>query len=333
VVIGYGFHQRQENKLMTETSGLVSVIIPVYNSEDSLEPLVDRLLNVFQNQANECEILMVNDGSQDHSWKIIQTLASNHQQVRGLNLMRNFGQHNALLAGIRQAKGEIIVTMDDDLQNPPEEVPKLLAELAEGHDVVYGNPIQEQHGIVRDNASVFVKIALRAGFGFKHASHTSAFRAFRAQLRNAFSDFEAKHVSIDVLLTWATTDFAWVSVKHNERLSGRSGYSLHKLLNHTINIVTSFSSLPLRIATFIGFIFMAFGVLILLYALLGYFIYNRGVPGFTFIASIIAIFSGVQLFSLGIIGEYIGRIHQRVLNQPCYVIADKTSTVPENKQT
>ena len=318
---------------MTETPRLVSVIIPVYNGADTLEPLVDRLLKVFQNQPCECEILMVNDGSQDNSWQIIQILASNHSRVSGLNLMRNFGQHNALLAGIRQAQGEIIVTMDDDLQNPPEEVPKLLAKLAEGHAVVYGNPIQEQHGIVRDNASVFVKIALRAGFGFKHASHTSAFRAFRAQLRNAFSDFEAKHVSIDVLLTWATNDFAWVLVEHNERLSGRSGYSLHKLLSHTINIVTSFSSLPLRIATFIGFIFMAFGILILLYALLGYFIFDRGVPGFTFIASIIAIFSGVQLFSLGIIGEYIGRIHQRVLNQPCYVISDKTPTAPLNEET
>jgi glycosyltransferase involved in cell wall biosynthesis len=137
--------------------------------------------------------------------------------------MRNFGQHNALLAGIRQAKGEIIVTMDDDLQNPPEEVPKLLAKLADGHDVVYGNPSQKQHGMVRDNASVFVKIALRAGLGFKHANHTSAFRAFRTQLRDAFTDFHAKHVSIDVLLTWATTDFSWVVVQHNQRLSGKSG--------------------------------------------------------------------------------------------------------------
>ena len=115
---------------MTETPGLVSVIIPVYNGADTLEPLINQLLRVFEDQANECEILMVNDGSEDQSWKTIKTLASSHPQVRGLNLMRNFGQHNALLAGIRQAKGEIIVTIDDDLQNPPEEVPKLLNKLA-----------------------------------------------------------------------------------------------------------------------------------------------------------------------------------------------------------
>ncbi len=318
---------------MSETPGLVSVIIPVYNGADTLEPLVDRLLKVFQGQTNECEILMVNDGSQDHSWKIIQALASRYPQVHGLDLMRNFGQHNALLAGIRQAKGEIIVTMDDDLQNPPEEVPKLLAKLAEGHDVVYGNPSQKQHGIFRDNASAFVKIALRAGLGFKHASYTSAFRAFRTQLRNAFTDFHAKHVSIDVLLTWATTDFSWVVVEHNERSSGRSGYTLRKLLDHTMNMLTSFSSLPLRIASVIGFVFMAFGVLILLYAITIYLLGGGTVPGFTFLASIIAIFSGVQLFSLGIIGEYIGRIHQQALNQPCYVVADKTTTSPTSKNT
>jgi len=319
---------------MTETPGLVSVIIPVYNSADTLEPLVDRLVNVFQDQASECEILMINDGSQDHSWQVIQTLASSHSQVRGLDLMRNFGQHNALLAGIRRATGEVIVTMDDDLQNPPEEVPKLLAKLAEGHAVVYGSPVQKQHGLIRDSASVFVKIALRAGLGFKHASHTSAFRAFRTQLRDAFSDFHAKHVSIDVLLTWATTDFSWVPVQHNERSSGASGYTLHKLLDHTINMLTSFSSLPLRIASFVGFVFMVFGILILIYALTVYLFAGGTVPGFTFLASIIAIFSGVQLFSLGVIGEYIGRIHQQALNQPCYVISDETSaSSPLNEET
>jgi len=316
---------------MTETSGLVSVIIPVYNSAHSLEPLVNRLLDTFRDQASECEILMVNDGSQDGSWNVIQTLASSHTQVHGLNLMRNFGQHNALLAGIRQAKGEVIVTMDDDLQNPPEEVPKLLEKLAKGHAVVYGNPQKEQHGMFRDNASIFVKIALRVGFGYKHASYTSSFRAFRTQLRDAFSGFDAKYVSIDVLLTWATTDFSWVSVQHDERSSGTSGYTLRKLLSHTVNMLTSFSSLPLRISSFIGFAFMAFGILILFYALMVYLVAGQSVPGFTFLASIIAIFSGVQLFSLGIIGEYIGRIHQRALSQPCYVIAAETHTLLINE--
>lgn len=309
---------------MTGTPGLVSIVIPVYNGSATITELVERLLAVFGSEGRACEILLVNDGSPDDSWQVIQALAAAHPQVHGLKLLRNFGQHNALLAGIRQARGEITVTMDDDLQNPPEEVPKLLAGVAEGHDVVYGVPHEGRHGMFRDFASFAVKVALRVGLGYQHASYTSAFRAFRTELRDAFAQFDAKYVSMDVLLTWATTDFSWVVVEHAERPSGKSGYTLRKLLTHTINMVTSFSTLPLRIASLVGFLFMLFGVLVLVYSLTVYLLYDRAVPGFTFLASIIAIFSGVQLFSLGIIGEYIGRIHQRALNQPCYVVAETT---------
>lgn len=309
---------------MTETPGLVSIVIPVYNGSATISELVERLLTVFRDLGRKCEIIMVNDGSQDASWETIKALAAAHAEVLGINLMMNFGQHNALLAGIRQASGDITVTMDDDLQNPPEEVPKLLEVVGRGHDVVYGVPTGGQHGLFRDFASVTAKFALRVGLGYRHASRTSAFRAFKTRLRDAFADFGAKYVSIDVLLTWATADFSWVVVQHDERSSGKSGYTLRKLLSHTINMVTSFSSLPLRIASVVGFLFTAFGAAVLLYSLVVYFTSDRGVPGFTFLASIIAIFSGVQLFSLGIIGEYIGRIHQRALDQPTYVIAEST---------
>jgi len=316
---------------MTGTHGLVSIVIPVYNGSATITELATRLLAVFRQIGRDCEILLVNDGSQDESWQTIAALAASHSEVRGYNLMRNFGQHNALLAGIRQARGDVTVTMDDDLQNPPEEVPKLLEMVDRGHDVVYGVPVGGRHGLFRDFASIAAKFALRVGLGYEHASHTSAFRAFKTRLRGAFTDFAAKYVSIDVLLTWATTDFSWVVVQHDERTSGRSGYTLRKLLSHTINMVTSFSPLPLRIASLAGFIFMAFGIVILLYSLSVFLIHGRSVPGFTFLASIIAIFSGVQLFSLGIIGEYIGRIHQRVLDQPSYVIAETTPGSEESK--
>jgi undecaprenyl-phosphate 4-deoxy-4-formamido-L-arabinose transferase len=277
---------------MTETPGLVSIVIPVYNGSATIAELAERLLAVFRSMNRACEILLVNDGSPDNSWEVIRALADAHPQVRGLNLMRNFGQHNALLAGIRQASGEITVTMDDDLQNPPEEVPKLLEGVAGGHDVVYGVPDEGRHGMFRDFASFAAKFGLRVGLGFKHANYTSAFRAFRTELRDAFAQFDAKYVSMDVLLTWATTDFSSVVVQHN--------------------------------ASLVGFLFTAFGAVVLVYSLVVYLIYDRAVPGFTFLASIIAIFAGVQLFSLGIIGEYIGRIHQRALNQPCYVISETT---------
>ena len=311
---------------MDESPALVTVVIPVYNGADTLGALVERLLLVFERYSVDCEILMVNDGSQDSSWEIIKGLAADHSQVRGIDLIRNFGQHNALLAGIRQAHGAIIVTMDDDLQNPPEEVPRLLDRLNEGFDVVYGVPDGERHGLFRDAASVLTKFALRWVLGLKHARHISAFRALRTKLREAFGEFRSTDVSIDVLLTWGTNAFSHVVVEHKERERGRSGYNFRKLAGHAIDMVTSFSTVPLRVATVVGFIFMIFGIATLVYLLAIYFVGTVGVAGFTFLASLIAIFSGVQLFSLGIIGEYLARIHMRALERPPYLIKEMTES-------
>ena len=139
-----------------------------------------------------------------------------------LDMMRNYGQHNALLAGIRHARGEVIVTMDDDLQHPPEEIPKLLAPIAKGYDVVYGSPLEEQHGVCRDLASRLTKLALSSVLGATTARHVSAFRAFRTELREAFATFDGPFVSIDVLLSWATTRFSFVDVAHRARSIGDS---------------------------------------------------------------------------------------------------------------
>ena len=311
---------------MDKTPGLASVVVPVYNGADTLEDLVARLLRVFQKNPGECEILMVNDGSTDCSWQVIKRLAAEHPQVCGIDLIRNFGQHNALLAGIRQANGTIIITMDDDLQNPPEEVPCLLDRLNDGFDVVYGVPEGGRHGLFRDAASLLTKVALRWTLGFKHARHISAFRVFRAHLRDAFAEFRSTHVSIDVLLTWGTSAFSYVPVEHNDRERGNSGYNFRKLAGHAIDMVTSFSTVPLRVATMVGFIFMFFGIATLIYLLAIYFFGAISVAGFTFLASLIAIFSGVQLFSLGIIGEYIARIHMRALERPPYLIREVTNS-------
>src|ERR1700704_3259953 len=155
----------------------VSVVVPVYNSEDSLQELVDRVAKVLGSREREYELVLVNDGSRDRSWELICDLAHRHRWVSGINLMRNFGQHNALLCGIRVARYEVIVTIDDDLQNPPEEIPALLEKLAEGFDVVYGTPRKETHGLLRDLASRITKITLQKAMGSETARSVSAFRA------------------------------------------------------------------------------------------------------------------------------------------------------------
>ncbi|MGD0209445.1 MAG: glycosyltransferase family 2 protein [Desulfomonilia bacterium] len=300
----------------------VSVVIPVYNSSTILPDLVVRLNPVLAANYETYELILVNDGSKDESWNVICWLVSQHSWIRGINLMRNYGQHNAVLCGIRMAQFEAIVTMDDDLQHPPEEIPRLTNKLSEGYDVVYGTPIEQQHGLWRDMASIITKASLKATIGAETARMVSAFRVFRTQVRKAFEEYRGSFVSLDVLLTWGTTHFTAVQVRHDPRKRGISNYSIWKLINHAVNMMTGFSPVPLQLASIIGFLFTIFGFVILIYVVGNYFIRGGSVPGFSFLACMIAIFSGVQLLMLGIFGEYLARIHFRTMDRPSSIIRE-----------
>jgi glycosyltransferase involved in cell wall biosynthesis len=302
----------------------ISVVVPVYNSETSLPLLIARLEPILKNAASRFEVILVNDGSKDRSWDVIQQLATQYSFVRGMNLMRNYGQHNALLAGIRSAECEIVVTIDDDLQDPPEESVKLLGKFSEGYEVVYGKPQTEQHGLFRDLASRITKLALQGAIGAETAQKVSAFRVFRTDIRRGFENYMGPHVSIDVLLTWGATRFAAVPVRHEPRTIGQSNYTFRKLVRHAMNMMTGFSTLPLQFASVVGFAFTSFGLIVLVYVVGRYLIQGTTAPGFPFLASIIAIFSGAQLFALGIIGEYLARMHFRMMDRPPYVVEKQT---------
>jgi len=307
----------------------VSAVVPVYNSEGTLRDLVARLAPVLAGIPGGFEIILVNDGSRDASWAVIAELAAEHPFVRGIDMMRNYGQHNALLCGIRLARFDLLVTLDDDLQNPPEEIPALLARLAEGFDVVYGTPRQERHGLLRDLASVITKMVLQKAMGADTARKISAFRALRTRLRAAFDGYRSPYVNLDVLLTWGTTRFAALTVRHDPRTVGVSNYTIRKLLAHALNMMTGFSTAPLKLASMIGFAFTLFGLLVLVFVIVQYLAFGRAVAGFPFLASIIAIFSGAQLFALGIIGEYLARVHFRMMDRPVYTIREQTTPPPD----
>jgi len=298
----------------------VSVVVPVYNSELTLRELTSRLIEMLSARTDLFEIILVNDGSRDGSGGVISELAQSHPCIRGIDLMRNYGQHNALLAGIRHAQYDVIATLDDDLQNPPEEIPKLLAKLSEGYDVVYGTPQQEHHGLWRDLASRITKIALQSTMGAETARNASAFRVFRTQLRDAFASYRSSFVSIDVLLTWGTSRFSSVPVRLEPRRTGTSNYTFRKLVTHALNMVTGFSTLPLQVASLVGFTFTLLGIMLFLYVVSRYFVEGGSVPGFPFLASMIALFSGAQLFALGIMGEYLARMHFRTMEKPLYCV-------------
>jgi undecaprenyl-phosphate 4-deoxy-4-formamido-L-arabinose transferase len=300
----------------------ISVLIPVYRSEATLSALVKRLAGVLGAMQADYELILVNDGSPDRSWEIICGLAKDNPFIQGINLTRNYGQHNALLCGIRAARKDIIVTMDADLQNPPEEISRLLAKLDEGYDVVYGVPQKKQHGPARRLASWMVRTTLKSALNVESAFQGSSFRAFRTQLRSAFESFNGPAVSLDVLLTWGSTRICSIPVRHEANPEGRSSYSFLKLFSHCFDVMTGFSSMPLHIASLTGFLFTIFGLGVLVYVVGRYLILGYSVPGFPFLASIIAIFAGAQLFALGIMGAYLARIHFRIMNRPTYVVRE-----------
>lgn len=325
-------HKTSEQQGRGRTVPGISVVVPVYNSAGSLSALVARLEPVLRGATPSYELVLVDDGSRDASWRTIRELARRHPWVSGIPLMRNFGQHNALLCGIREARYDVIVTIDDDLQNPPEEIPKLLRKLDEGYDVVYGEPEHKQHGLFRGIASNVTRLALRSAMGVESARNVSAFRALRTDLRAAFADYRGPYVSVDVLLTWGTARFGAIHVRHDPRTIGTSNYTFRKLVGHALNMMTGFSTRPLRLASITGFAFTVFGMGVLAYVVGRYLVQGGSVPGFPFLASIIAIFSGVQLFVLGIIGEYLARVHFRTMDRPTYIVRpDREAKAPSDR--
>jgi glycosyltransferase involved in cell wall biosynthesis len=302
----------------------LSIVIPVYRSETTLHELYGQLTESLQKLGCPYEIIFVEDCGGDASWRIIRNLASADTRVRGFKLSRNYGQHNAILCGIRNARCNLIVTMDDDLQHPPDQIELLVDDLRSGYDVVYGVAQTQQHGLLRNVASRITKFALQSVMGARNARNVSAFRVFRTDLRDAFEDFKNPFVSIDVLLSWATVSFGAVKVRHELRRSGVSNYTVGKLINHAFNLLTGFSAAPLRAVSIIGLLLTLFGFIVLFRVLGFYFLYGSPVPGFVTLATIITLFSGAQLFTLGIFGEYLARIFGRTMDRPAYVTRETT---------
>lgn len=301
-----------------------SVVIPVYNGAETLSPLVERLTKVMPVVFPDYEILLVNDGSPDASWQVIQTLAAQDPaHITGFNLMRNAGQHNALLCGVRAAIKELVITMDDDLQHPPEEISTLVEALKSDVDVVYAVPKRMPHSAWRNFFSWLTKRSLARVMRINTIRDISSFRLFRTSLRQAFQNYQSPGVILDVLLSWGTDRFKAVTVNEEPRTKGKSNYNFAALVSQALLILTGFSTIPLRFATWLGFLFVLFGFVIFLYVLIAT-LTAGSIPGFPFLASIVAIFSGVQLFSLGLIGEYIARIFDRSMEHPPYVVGETT---------
>lgn len=289
----------------------ISVVIPVYNSEGSLQLLLEEIEKTLS-PLGAFEVVLVNDGSKDTSWKKLLALSESRPWMVCINLMRNYGQHTALLVGIQNTSGKVLVTLDDDLQTPPSEIPKLLNALTPDVDVVYGTRSQEQHGMLRNSASRLTKHFIKYCLNVNVAPEITSFRAFRSELRQNFTSLQRRPVFIDALLAGATQYFASTPVRHDSRTIGASNYTWSRLFRHGADIITAFSVVPLQLASLLGFLFVAFGGVLLAYILISYLLGRVNVPGFTFLAAVICLFSGSQMIVLGIFGTYLARVHQNV---------------------
>ena len=296
----------------------LSIVIPVYNSASTLEKLSDRLRAVLNTMGITHEIVFVDDGSADDSWQVLSDIQGNNRdRIIAVQLMRNSGQHNALMCGFRHSSGQYVVTMDDDLQNPPEEIPKLLNAIRDGeYDLVYGVYDEKQHAAWRNMGSHLIVFFYQKIFGTTNA--ITSFRAIRRKLLESIFTYQLNFTFLDGLLAWNTQRIAEVTVEHNERKEGRSGYSLRKLIGLAFNLFANFSLLPLQLTSIIGCLVAILGFGMAGFYLIQTFRAEITVPGYASTIVAVLFLGGIQLLALGIIGEYLGRMHMNVNRKPQY---------------
>ena len=298
----------------------LSVVVPVYNSQATIPLLLERLTQALGRLTPHYEIILVEDGGPDGSWQAIEQQRERYcEHLVAVQLMRNYGQHNALMCGLALARGRFVVTMDDDLQNPPEEIGRLLQRIREGgFDLVYGVAKDRQHASWRNLGAAVVWRFYRTVFG--NPITPTSFRVMRRQLVDSVQFYDLNFTYLDGLLAWCTKRIGAVEVEHHARAEGRSGYSLRKLLLLALNLYTNFSLLPLQVVSLLGFATALSGFAAGLYYLVQYFAHHIEVPGFASTIIAILILGGAQLLALGVIGEYLGRLHLNVNRKPQYVV-------------
>lgn len=307
---------------MVET--LYSIVVPVYKSEKSLRDLYDRIDKAFQNIDGDYELILVEDCGGDNSWQVMKSLRELNKKVKIITLTRNFGQHNALMCGFSFASGEYVITMDDDLQNPPEEIPKLIdAITASDLDVVYGIPKGKKHSLIRNMGSfAFIRLV---SLIFKRIPKLkmSNFRIIRKYMVDQILQINTPNPLVGFLILKVTEKIGTITVEHHERLHTKTTYSTAKLLRQFMHGILYNSMLPLKAVFVLGIGCLCLCVTLGMYYLIMYLKGLITVSGWITIVLLLLFFSGIIMFSIGIIGEYLLRIIQEVYRTPQYVIKDK----------
>ncbi len=296
----------------------ISICIPVYNSEATIFRLVSSVEQALS--GHDLEFVLVNDGSKDNSESICEDLARTKQNVLLISLRRNFGEHNAVLCALNHINGDCAVIIDDDFQNPPEEIIHLVTELELGFDVVYARYPQKKHAPWRNFGSRFNNITATWLLNKPRELYLSSFKAIRREVVNEIIKYEGPYPYIDGLILRVTDNISTVLVQHNDREQGKSNYTLRKLISLWLNMFINFSIKPLRVFTIAGVIISCFSLVMMAYFIVDHILNSTDVAGWASIMVAITFFSGIQLVFLGLISEYLGKHYMTSTKIPQWTI-------------
>jgi undecaprenyl-phosphate 4-deoxy-4-formamido-L-arabinose transferase len=298
----------------------ISIVVPVFNEALLIEELVSRLKVVCEKLNQSYEIVIVDDGSSDGSYEKLKQIQAKESALRIIKLTRNFGQQAAVLAGFRASKGDIIVQLDSDLQNPPEEIPKLLDAMSENIDMVTTVHRKRRDGMLRILGSQFLLKIGQALFGNSVKLNLSSFRAIRRSVVGKIEACKDRSRYMAVLMSWMGLPSIEIEVEHHERKIGITKYSILNLLKLSWDLVTGYSSLPLRMVTYMGMFGAFLGFLMMAFLLFQRIANGILIEGFVVLLAVFAFFAGVQLLSIGFLGEYLGRVHHQIQERPDYIV-------------
>ncbi len=307
-----------------------SIVIPIYNEEENIPELYNRLTTLMDRlcesegySRNDYEIIMVDDGSNDNSWSLIKNLNTKDNRVKGISFSRNFGHHIAITAGLDHSKGKVIILMDGDLQDPPEEIPKLYEKYKEGYDIVYGIRLERKDPFLKKLSSKIFWWMLKQFSGVNMPAGQTMLRILSRNVVDILNEMREYSRFIHGMMAWTGFKQTQVLIQHAPRTKGKSKYNIPRMFKLAFHAITSFSTVPLRLATWLGissaFLSLFFGI----YFIVRKIFYNIPVPGFASIIVAIFFVGGVQLLVLGIFGEYIGRTYQEVQKRPLYIVREK----------
>ena len=304
----------------------LSIVVPVYRSASILPVLVQQVQEVMVNEglSDAFELILVNDAGPDNSWDVIRSLAETHKFIRGINLRKNAGQHNAIMAGFNHVRGRIVAVMDDDLQHPPSALIDIMRALEEGHDVCYTKYLNRQHAGWKQAGSRFNDYVATLLLGKPKGLYLSSFKAMRREIVDEIIKYDGPYTYIDGLILDITQSITSVDIVHQARHEGESNYNLRRLLSLWLKMATSFSILPLRFATYMGFALAALSLVMVVFVVVAKFLHPEYPPGWASLIAVILFIGGVQTLCIGMVGEYLGRTYLKLNRRQQFIIGSTT---------